>query len=81
MQDWQSLQANSPSATQVDKSALHIGAVAFIHRLQQEIHCYLLNSVYPARSISAHQQAVPRAIIRLDRPEAISVMAESRGYR
>jgi hypothetical protein len=28
----QSLQSNSPGAAQVDKAALHIGAVAFIHR-------------------------------------------------
>lgn len=28
----QSLQAHSPGAAQVDKAALHIGAVAFIHR-------------------------------------------------
>ena len=38
MQDWQSLQANSPSATQVDKSALHIGAVAFIHRFGSSLN-------------------------------------------
>jgi hypothetical protein len=38
MQDWQSLHANSPSATQVDKSALHIGAVAFIHRVGSSLN-------------------------------------------
>lgn len=38
----QSLQSNSPAAAQVDKAALHIGAVAFIHRfgssLNQHVH-------------------------------------------
>jgi hypothetical protein len=38
----QSLQANSPGAANVDKAALHIGAVAFIHRfgssLNEHVH-------------------------------------------
>jgi Putative transposase len=38
----QSLQAHSPGAANVDKAALHIGAVAFIHRfgssLDEHVH-------------------------------------------
>ena len=34
----QSLQAHCPSATQVDKTALHIGAVAFIHRFGSSLN-------------------------------------------
>ena len=41
----QSLQSNSPGAAQVDKAALHIGAVAFIHRfgssLNQHVHFHV----------------------------------------
>jgi hypothetical protein len=40
----QSLQSNSPDALSVDKAALHIGAIAFIHRpirLQPERACAL----------------------------------------
>ena len=41
----QSLQSNSPGAAQVDKAALHIGAVAFIHRfgssLSQHVHFHV----------------------------------------
>ena len=40
----QSLQSNSPSSAQMDKAALHIGAVAFIHRfgssLNEHVHCF-----------------------------------------
>ncbi len=34
----QSLQAHSLSAAQVDKAALHIGAVAFIHRFGSSLN-------------------------------------------
>jgi hypothetical protein len=38
----QSLQSNSPGAAQLDRAALHIGAVAFIHRfgssLNEHVH-------------------------------------------
>lgn len=34
----QTLQANSPGATNVDKTALHIGAVAFIHRFGSSLY-------------------------------------------
>jgi hypothetical protein len=41
----QSLQSNSPGAAQVDKAALHIGAVAFIHRfgssLNEHVHFHV----------------------------------------
>jgi hypothetical protein len=41
----QTLQANSPGATNVDKAALHIGAVAFIHRfgssLNEHVHFHV----------------------------------------
>ena len=41
----QSLQAHSPGAAQVDKAALHIGAVAFIHRfgssLNEHVHFHV----------------------------------------
>lgn len=41
----QSLQANCPGAAQVDKAALHIGAVAFIHRfgssLNEHVHFHV----------------------------------------
>ena len=41
----QSLQSRSPGAAQVDKAALHIGAVAFIHRfgssLNQHVHFHV----------------------------------------
>ena len=41
----QSLQSNSPGAAQVNKAALHIGAVAFIHRfgssLNQHVHFHV----------------------------------------
>ena len=33
----QSLQTHSPGAWSVDKAALHIGAVAFIHRFSSDI--------------------------------------------
>jgi hypothetical protein len=33
----QSLQAHCPGALSVDKTALHIGAVAFIHRFSSDI--------------------------------------------
>ncbi len=34
----QSLQSNSPGAANVDKTALHIGAVAFIHRFGSSLN-------------------------------------------
>jgi hypothetical protein len=41
----QSLQSNSPGAAQLDKAALHIGAVAFIHRfgssLNEHVHFHV----------------------------------------
>jgi hypothetical protein len=41
----QSLQAHCPGALSVDKTALHIGAVAFIHRfgssLNEHVHCHV----------------------------------------
>ena len=41
----QSLQSHSPGAAQVDKAALHIGAVAFIHRfgssLNEHVHFHV----------------------------------------
>jgi hypothetical protein len=41
----QSLQSNSPGAAQLDKAALHIGAIAFIHRfgssLNQHVHFHV----------------------------------------
>ena len=41
----QSLQAHSPGAAQLDKAALHIGAVAFIHRfgssLNEHVHFHV----------------------------------------
>ena len=41
----QTLQANSPGAAQVDKTTLHIGAVAFIHRfgssLNEHVHFHV----------------------------------------
>jgi Putative transposase/Transposase zinc-binding domain len=41
----QSLQAHSPGAAQVDKAALHIGAIAFIHRfgssLNEHVHFHV----------------------------------------
>jgi diadenosine tetraphosphate (Ap4A) HIT family hydrolase len=41
----QTLQANSPGAANVDKAALHIGAVAFIHRfgssLNEHVHFHV----------------------------------------
>ena len=41
----QTLQANSPGAAYVDKAALHIGAVAFIHRfgssLNEHVHFHV----------------------------------------
>ena len=41
----QSLKSNSPGAAQVDKAALHIGAVAFIHRfgssLNEHVHFHI----------------------------------------
>ena len=50
----QSLQANSPGVGQLDKAALHIGAVAFIHRfgssLNQHVHFHvcLVDGVFEA---------------------------------
>jgi hypothetical protein len=35
----QSLQAHGPGAANVDKAALHLGAVAFIHRFSSDITC------------------------------------------
>lgn len=41
----QSLQSNSPGAAQIDKAALHIAAIAFIHRfgssLNQHVHFHV----------------------------------------
>jgi hypothetical protein len=41
----QTLQANSPGAANVDKTALHIGAIAFIHRfgssLNEHVHFHV----------------------------------------
>jgi hypothetical protein len=41
----QTLQVNSPGAANVDKAALHIGAVAFIHRfgssLNEHVHFHV----------------------------------------
>jgi hypothetical protein len=37
----QTLQANSPGAANLDKTALHIGAVAFIHRLGSSLNAHV----------------------------------------
>lgn len=37
----QSLQAHSPGAENVDKTALHIGAVAFIHRFGSSLNVHV----------------------------------------
>jgi len=42
----QSLQAHSPGAAQVDRAALHIGAVAFIHRFGSSLNGHVHFHVY-----------------------------------
>jgi hypothetical protein len=37
----QSLQSNSPGAAQLDRAALHIGAVAFIHRFGSSLNAHV----------------------------------------
>ena len=49
-----SLQTHCPSAAQVDQAALHIGAVAFIHRFgallnpHEHFHCLVIEGVFAA---------------------------------
>ena len=71
----QSLQSNSPGAAQVDKAALHIGAVAFIHRfgssLNQHVHFHVcvVDGVFEAvagegdADAGADVQASPQSVI------------------
>jgi hypothetical protein len=75
----QSLQSNSPGAAQVNKAALHIGAVAFIHRfgssLNEHVHFHIcvVDGVFeevagivfhPASGIDADAAAQAQATLR-----------------
>lgn len=72
----QSLQSNSPDALTVDKAALYIGAIAFIHRfgssLNEHVHvhvCWLMGSGKSldfleagicGRQVTQHNRNTPR---------------------
>ena len=67
----QSLQALSPGAANVDKAALHIGAVAFIHRfgssLNEHVHFHacVVDGVFEELAGGAdrpHLRGVPAAV-------------------
>jgi hypothetical protein len=65
----QSLQAHSPGAASVDKAALHIGAVAFIHRfgssLNEHVHFHVcvVDGVFEEVPASADVQASPPGVV------------------
>ena len=54
----QSLQTNSPGAASVDKAALHIGAIAFIHRFDR-----IAAVVPPPRSELVPEKWTPRSLL------------------
>ena len=67
----QSLQSHSPGADRADKAALHIGAVAFIHRfgssLNEHVHLHVcvVDGVFEAVAgeAGAHAQAIAPGVI------------------
>ena len=82
----QCLQANSPGAEQVDKVALHIGAVAFIHRFGSRLnghvhfHVCVVDGVFEAGpryhcAIRKRVHVADRSLCRPDiQPSRVFVM-------
>ena len=63
----QSLQTHSPGAAQVDKAALHIGAIAFIHRFGSSLnarvhfHVCVVDGVFEAVALEGEADAQVQA--------------------